>query len=135
MFRAGQLPEVPEGIEISELDIEYTGPLPRAQKLEVSESIGRWMAEIAQLAEIYPSALDIVDVDEAVRHRALLMGVPAKAMRSEEDIEEMREARAEQEQEAAAAAMVQQHGEAAKAVGEGAEAMGVDPQAALSAVQ
>lgn len=123
MYRAGQLPELPPDIEVGELDIEYTGPLPRAQKMETAQAIQQWMMGIAEKAELFPAAMDLVDVDEAERQIAMLLGVPGKAMRSEEDIAQLREQRAAQEQQAAEAQSMMAGGEAAKSMGEGMQAV------------
>lgn len=140
MYRAGQLPEVPEGLTIDQLDIEYTGPLPRAQKMETAAAIQNWMGGVASMAEIYPEMMDLVDVDSAARTIAMLSGVPAKVQRSEEDIAEIREAREEQQRQAQELASAQQAGDAMQSVGRGAQEAGAamqDPgaQAAMQAMQ
>lgn len=134
MFRAGQLPEPPEGITITEMDIEYTGPLPRAQKMEEAQAIDRWLMGLAEKAEFFPEALDLVDLDKAERHKAKLLGVPSLAMKSKAEIEEVREARKKQEQLMQAAASLQAGGEAAQSVGAGATAVGADPQQVMREV-
>ena len=126
--RMKQLPEQPDIVVGKELDIEYTGELARAQKAEVSVGIESWLNVIAVIAEVFPEAKDIPDIDETTRLLGLQRGVPAKAMRSREDIEEVREARAEAEKQAAEAAALQMGGEALKAAGEGAQAVGMMPE-------
>lgn len=127
MFRAGQLPEVPEGLKITDMDIEYTGPLPRAQKMETAQAIDRWMMSMVEKAETFPEALDMVDVDAAELEKARLLGVPAIAIRGEADIKKIRDDRAAAQESAQKAALAQGAGDAAKAVGEGAAATGAQP--------
>jgi hypothetical protein len=134
MFRAGQLPELPEGLEISQMDIEYTGPLPRAQRMETAQAIDRWTMGLAEKAEIFPEALDLIDMDRAELFKARLMGVPAIAMRGKEEVVKLREERAAAQAKQQAIAEAGAAGEAAKAVGEGAEASGVEPKQILQAV-
>ena len=134
MYRAGQLPDLPEGLEISQMDIEYTGPLPRAQRMETAQAIDRWTMGLAEKAEIFPDALDLVDVDRAELFKARLMGVPAIAMRGKEEVKQIREERQAAQQKQQAIAEAGAAGEAAKAVGEGAEASGVPPAAIMQAV-
>ena len=127
MYRAGQLPELPEGLEISQMDIEYTGPLPRAQRMETAQAIDRWLMGLAEKAEIFPDAMDLVDIDRAELYKARLMGVPAIAMRGETEVKKIRKDREAEKQKQQAIATAGAGGEAAKAVGEGAEATGIEP--------
>jgi len=121
MYRAGALMEIPEGHDIGEMDIEYTGPLPRAQKKDTAMAIQNWIGGVAQLAEIFPEALDRVDIDAAVKELALLDGVPSKLIKDDKEVEEAREAKEEEMKQAQGMAKAQQGGEAAQAVGKGAQ--------------
>ena len=121
--RAGQLPEQPESVSEAEMDIEYTGPLPRAQKAETAESIERWQAGIASMAQMYPEMLDIPDVDAIPRTLAELLGVPARVVRGVDEVEEIRAERQEKQAAAEAIAVSQAAGDATKAMGEGQQAM------------
>jgi hypothetical protein len=123
MWRAKALPQIPEGVDIGELDIEYTGPLPRAQKSDTAIAIQNWIGNIAALAEVFPQALDRVDIDEAAKDIARLSGVPMKLIRSDQEVKEVRDERAKQQEEARRVAMAEQSGKAAKAAGEGAQAL------------
>ena len=134
MYRAGQLPDLPEGLEISQMDIEYTGPLPRAQRMETAQAIDRWAMGLTEMAEVFPEALDLYDSDRAELYKARLMGVPAIAMRSKEEVEQRRKTREETQKRQQAIAEAGATGEAAKAVGEGADATGVAPAQLLQAV-
>ena len=131
MYRAGQLPDLPEGMEIAEMDIEYTGPLPRAQRMETAQAIDRWVMGLAANADIFPEAIDLLDLDSAELYKARLMGVPAVAMRGKEEVEKLRADRAEAQKRQQAVAEATAAGDAAKSVGEGAEASGIDPAEVL----
>lgn len=125
LYRAGRLPEAPDIVKenASELDIEYIGPMARAQKQADVMGMERWIGSLAQLAEVKPEILDLADFDAWGRELAKSYGVPAKAMNSNEDIEEIRTQRAQQQAMAQEAAMMQEAGAGMKAVGEGAQAM------------
>lgn len=128
LFRAGQLPELPEQLTDASLDIEYSGPLPRAQQFDSATAIQNFLMSAAQLAEIFPEALDVVDIDGAMRTMATMRGVPAKALRGEAEIEEIRQGRQQQQASMAQATQAQAAGEAMKSVGEGAQSLeAVDP--------
>jgi hypothetical protein len=121
--RAGQLPPPPEGLEAEDLDIEYTGPIPRAQKNEQAQSVSMWVNEIAALGQIVPEFVDIIDTDMVARELGYDRGVPAKLMRSEEEVTAIRQQRAEAQAQAEQMAMLEQAGKSMKTIGEGAAAM------------
>lgn len=123
LFRMGQLPEIPESIQAADLDVEYSGPLALAQKSGTADSITRWIGEITQLAQVFPEAMDLVDIDGAIREVASLRGVPAKAIKAQEEVDETRAQRQEQQEQAQQIQQMQQGGDAAKAMGEGAQAL------------
>ena len=122
--RAGRLPEPPQSVQDAEAeyDIRYIGPLPRAQRMQVVDSINQYLGGMAARAEIFPDALDIPDIDAMEREIAELSGVPAKLLNNQKDIDDVREARAEQAQAAAEAQLAEQEGKGMKAIGEGVAA-------------
>ncbi len=119
LYRENRLPQLPEGLEAGRLDIQYTGPMPRAQQGNTANEIVRWLGEIAQLAQIYPQARDIPDVDEAIRMIGELRGVPAKAMNSEQEVQVGRQQRAQQQAAMEQMAQAQAAGETMQSVGKG----------------
>jgi Bacteriophage head to tail connecting protein len=121
--RNGQLPFPPQGLEREALDIEYTGPIPRAQKNEQAQSISLWIGELAGLAQVMPDILDVPNTDAVARMLGMDRGVPAKLMHSEEEVKATREQRAELQQAAQQAAVLEQMGGAMKQMGEGQQAI------------
>jgi len=93
----------------SNLDIEYVSPLARAQRLEEVFAIERWFQQLGGMAQINPSVMDVVDFNKIGRLIAKRVGVPAEAMKSEEEI--AREQKQRQQQQAAMQQqMMQQQG-------------------------
>ena len=125
LMRAGRLPEPPEFVVESkaEYDIQYIGPLPRAQRMQIVESINQFVGNMAQVAEIFPQVLDIPDMDEIAREVARLSGVPTKLIRNEKTVKAERDKKAEAQAKMQAAAAAQEAGKAAQEVGKGAQAM------------
>ena len=89
------------------LDIEYVSPLARAQRLEEVFAIERWYGQIAGMAQADPSIMDVVDFDKIGRLIAKRVGVPAEAMRSDEEVAQIQKQR-QQQQQAMQQAMQQQ---------------------------
>ena len=126
LYRMGQLTEMPAKIKQmqGELDIEYVGPMVRAQKTDRLVVIDRWLeGQIAQAEFSQGESLDIVDWDAVGRERGESVGVPAKLMKSQADINQERKQRKEQAAQANELAMAEQQGKALKATGEGMESL------------
>lgn len=118
LFRAGRLPEMPPVVQEnqSELDIEYLGPMAKAQKMEKIVSVQRWYQLAMPIAEVDPSILDLPDIDAIGREAAQLLDVPLK---DEAAILAIREARQAQQQKQAKLAETQASGEAMQSMGKG----------------
>ena len=119
LLRAGQLPKVPQIALEQELDIEYTGPIPRAQRNEVAQATSMWIGELGGLANVMPDILDVPNTDAVARALADMRGVPAKLLNSEEDVAAVRKTRAEQQVAMQELAAAEQGGKAMQEVGAG----------------
>lgn len=88
---AGMLPEMPrELIEMGgEIEIEYVSPLNRAQRAEDGVAILRTFEAVSALAQVDPSVMMAFNLPMAARELAQINGVPAKILRTEEEVEAM----------------------------------------------
>lgn len=103
-FRKGLLPEVPTSLpEGSNLDIIYDSPLARALKASNVRAIDNTLAFIGQIIGIYPNIMDNYDFDAMARARSEDSGFPLSYMRDAEDVQKIRDERAEQAQQQAQA--------------------------------
>jgi hypothetical protein len=122
LYRAGKLPPPPEELLDSEsgIEIEFEGPLAKAQRSGDITALERWQQVNAPLGQIDVSLYDNLDPDEVARGTAHITGLPPNWIRSVEDREEIREQRqqqqAQQQQMAAAGAMAEGMGKAAPMV-------------------
>ena len=123
MLRGGVLNDPPEAISESNMDIEYVGPLARSQRMEEAIAVERLYQLAMQVAQIDPSIMDIIDHEQAIRMRARLLGVPKTILRSEDDVAEMREAKAQQQQQMAQAQQQQQQADTMAKTGQAVEKM------------
>ena len=98
MFRNNAFLSAPEVIEGTKIDVEYVGPLARSQRMEESLAIDRLYQLAMQVGQIDPTIMDNIDHDEAVRMRGKLLGVPKTVMRGTDEVLEIRQARAQQQQ-------------------------------------
>ena len=111
MYRTGQFQDQPETVTGDDIDIEYQGPLARNQRYEDAQAIERLFGVAAQWMQVSPDALDIIDVNGAMRILAERYGVPNKALKGESEVAKAQQQRvqkqAEQEQIAMQASMAQ----------------------------
>ena len=124
MFRAGALMPEPEIIKGSKIDVEYVGPLARSQRMEEAVSIERLYSLAMNVVQIDPSIMDNIDHDEAIRMRAKLLGVPKTVLRGSEEVDEMREQRAEQQAMMQQQQLAQQQAETALSQGKAMSELG-----------
>ena len=124
MMRAEALMPPPEVIQNQKVDVEYVGPLARSQRMEESIAIDRLYQLAMQVGQVDPSIIDNINHDIAIRARAELLGVPKTVLRGLDEITEMREARAQQQQMAQQMAMQQQQADAALSQGKAMKEMG-----------
>ncbi|MGK0735952.1 portal protein [Yokenella regensburgei] len=122
-FRAGIFPEPPESLQNANFNVRYISPLARAQQLEDVTAIERLGVNVANLANISQDVVDLVDTDEATRVVADALGVPAKVIRTDKAVADIREQRQKSQAQAQQQAlMMQAGGEAAGAAGQAAGA-------------
>jgi len=101
MMRAGALPSPPPILArmgVREVDVEYEGPLARAQRTADVLGIQRLYGFAATQAQIPPSdgisnPYDNIDGDEALRYTAEVSGAPSRVIRSKEQVQVLRENR------------------------------------------
>lgn len=126
LLRSGRLGEVPPSMVVPLDDERGYVPAPRIQyssrialALRALPSIGysRTLERLAGLAQLFPDALDNFNFDKAERETALADGVPADFLRDENEVRELRDARAAAAQQAQQMAAAQVAADAAAKVG------------------
>jgi len=123
MFRAGLFAEPPASLLQggSKLDVEYVSPLARAQKMEEVFAVERWFQQLGGMAQVDPTALDVIDFSKMGRMLAKRLGVPAEVMKSEEEMQKMmmqrQQEQAQQQQMMQRQVALDQSGQAAQVAG------------------
>lgn len=95
----GALPPLPKELKDTELDIEYISPLVRAQQGAQTQQILQGMGELGQLMQIAPDIKDIVDFDTLARKILENRGVPQSCIMMDEEVQQMRQARAQAQEQ------------------------------------
>lgn len=120
--RRGLLPPPPEELEGSKLKVEYVSVLAQAQRLIGANSIERFVAFVGAVAKAQagagepPDALDKIDTDQTIDEFGVATGVVPTVIRSDDEVAELREARAAQMRAQQLAAAAKPAADAAKAV-------------------
>jgi hypothetical protein len=135
LWRAGELPEPPPVLMADRtIDVEYQGPLERAQRLSDLVAIERKNAWVLSVVELKPEVLDNFDYDEEARHVADVTGLPARLSRGKVGVTKLREMRAKaqvaQEELIAAQQMAQIAAQGGRGIKNMAEAAAVNGQGA-----
>lgn len=107
-YRAGVLGQPPQSLGGRDFAVKYISPLARAQRLEEVTAIDVFLAGLAMAAELDPTLLDLVDMEQAQREKAEALGVPAKLIRSPDDVTARRKQKAEAQAQQAQQAQAQQ---------------------------
>ena len=117
MMRADALMPRPEAMSGMNMDIEYVGPLARSQRMEEAIAVERLYQLAMQVVQVDPTVMDVINHEQAIRMRATLLGVPKTVLRGEDEVAEIREQRAAEQQQAQEQAMAQQQADTALSQG------------------
>jgi hypothetical protein len=104
-------PEILNGIDI---DIEYVSPLAKAQKSGDLNSVMRGVEIFGSMAQFAP-VLDYLDTDGLVKYIQNTLGLPAKIIKSDAEVAQLRQERQQQQQAQAEQQQQLQQAEAAGA--------------------
>ena len=107
LLRGRALPFPPQEVieaarrNAGQLDVEYEGPLARAQRGTDLRAIGDVVNMGGQIVGLRQdmTVLDNIDWDEAYRHAAGVAGIPRALMRDARDVVILRQVRAQQQQQ------------------------------------
>jgi hypothetical protein len=114
LWRAGQLPPPPKGMEGLPLQVKYQSAAAAAQLSTNGNAVLRVLQDLAPLVGVMPRIMDRIDPDGLVDTLFAARGVPAAVSRSREEADKISEERAKQQQMAQAMAMAEQGAGAAK---------------------
>lgn len=125
LMRAGQFGDMPPMVQEmqGELDIDYIGPMARAQKSDTVGMMVQWMTLMAELSERYPKLGMLPDAEAFGREAAKSMNVPMGIVKSEVEVDAEYKAKQQQDLQERQLAMLMGQGQAASELGKGAKNM------------
>lgn len=103
--RSGGFPPVPDELQDilngEDIEVDYISPLAQAQKMSGLVNIEQAIAQVAQMAQIWPEVVKKVDPLATISKYFEMLGAPAVMQRSTEEVQEIlaQEQQAMQEQQ------------------------------------
>lgn len=107
MMQAGILPPVPDELRGVPLNVDFVSILAQAQKAVNTNSVDRFTMALGQMATIKPEVLDRLNVDEWADVYSDALGIDPRLIVPTDKAALVREARAQQQQQANQMAMAQ----------------------------
>ncbi len=90
---AGVLPEAPADLRGENLKVEYVSSLAKAQKSSTISNMERFVSLGGAIDSLIPGTIDKIDGDEIMDEAGEVLDVPPKIVRSDEDVEVVRKAK------------------------------------------
>lgn len=100
MARKEQLDEAPEILQDKNLEVRFSSMIARAQKTSELENLNRAIATISPLIELDPTIFDNINPDEVIKFIGDTLNLPQELFRKKQELDAIRQGRAEQEQAA-----------------------------------
>jgi len=118
MLRNGLLEEPPEELAGAELKVEYISILAQAQKMVGTAGLEQALGFAGNLAGVHPEILDKIDFDKTIEHYFDFVGVPPDMLREQDEVDAVRQARAQMQQAQQMAETVETGANSAKLLSE-----------------
>lgn len=99
MLRNGLFLPTPDILQQQELKIEFVSPMALAQRSQELQSLMRGLEIFGSMSQALP-VMDYLDGDGMVKQVVDILGLPAKVIKSDAEVRQIREERAAQEQQA-----------------------------------
>ena len=98
MLRNKLFLQAPEVLANQEIDIEYVSPMALAQKGQELQSLMRGLELFGQIGQIAP-VQDYIDEEGLIKQIIRITGLPARMIKSDKEVQMIREQRAAQQQQ------------------------------------
>lgn len=102
MERRNLLPLAPEVLQGRIVDVRYTSPIAKTQRLAEGNAIMRTVQAMAPFVQTDPTILDNINGDAILKVVADIYGFPQEGFKTKREVQETRQARAQQQQMAMA---------------------------------
>ncbi len=117
LLESGALPPPPPELSNQEINIEYISMLAQAQRAVATNGVDRFVVSLGNVASFKPGVLDKFDEDRWAEEYSDMLGVDPSFIVPDAKVAIIRQQRAQQEQAAQQAAMVNQGADTAQKLG------------------
>lgn len=117
MARKGMIPPAPQQIIGKSFKVRYSSQVARAQRMSEGQNFTQAINIVAPIMNADPKVLDNLDGDKVLKYVFDIMGVPAKVLRTDNDVQKLRESRAKAEEQVAQEQQQMHQAEVASKVG------------------
>lgn len=114
IIEANLLPPPPQELQGVDLNVELVSMLAQAQRAVGTNSIDRFVVNLGSVAQVDPDVLDCFDSDEWAAIYADSLGIDARLLRAPDQVQMIRQGRAQQAQQAQQIAQMEQAAGAAQ---------------------
>jgi hypothetical protein len=111
------------GMRDTDIDVQYEGPLQRVRRSDDALAMQATVQDALQWASIRPEVLDNIDWDWSLKELGKIRGTPGKMFVDEKQVQALRQARADMQQQQAQAAQMTQVAESLGKGGPGVKAL------------
>lgn len=98
LLRKDLLPQYPQILEGLDIKARFSSMIARAQRIDDAENITRVLNIVAPLAQFDPTIMDNFDTDELAKYYSQVYGIPVSILRGVDQVQELREQRAQVQQ-------------------------------------
>lgn len=96
LARRGKLPDAPEELMMNPgYEIDFIGVLAQAQRRTELNTLTTGLTMIGQMAQFSPEVLDKIDTDKVTDEVWSITGAPVKVLRDDDEVQKIREGRAQ----------------------------------------
>ncbi|WP_296304956.1 portal protein [uncultured Desulfovibrio sp.] len=134
MQRLDMLPPCPPELVGRRLKVEFVSLLAQAQKLVGSGATDQYLSLTLRAAAAWPEALDSLDVDNMLDTYARNLGLPVSITRSRQEREQLRQARAEAQQQQSLLKQLEQAAELGKTLSQSEITLGGEKRNLLDGI-
>ena len=120
LLRRGKLPPVPESLQGQEFDVVYVSPLAKAQRAVQANDMNTFLTIVSQMSQFAPEIMDKIKSDTVVDKMGRIYSVDPDIIREDDEVDGMRQQRAEAQAQQQKMLMMEQAAGLAKT---GTEAM------------
>lgn len=112
LSRKRKLPALPKALVDVSVELEYSSPLAKLQQGSDADAITRTINTMLPFIQADPTLMDAINGEATFQHIAEVNGVVAKLLRSPQELADIKQQRAQQQQLAQTAEVMQQASEA-----------------------